>query len=151
MLRIVREDGRVIDLGDLTDQVYSMEDQDGTQYHWSVAAGLRLATARGQVWTVSLRQMGVTADLLRSLYHGLDEAHALTTDLSRPLLFVPFRGEDQLIDGWHRLLKAALTGVDALPAYFLTQAEADACLVCVLPPGRGLDWGQRPLGGRPRP
>ena len=59
-------------------------------------------------------------------------------------MFVPVDDKVRLIDGWHRLLKAVLTGVDILPAYFLTQEEADACLVCCLPPGQGLDWGQPP-------
>ena len=28
-------------------------------------------------------------------------------------------------------------------AYFLNEADAADCLVCKLPPGKGLDWGQR--------
>ena len=40
------------------------------------------------------------------------------------------------------MFKASMLGVDELFANFLTQEEADACLVCKLPPGRGIDWGQ---------
>ena len=63
-------------------------------------------------------------------------------DRSKPLLFVPFNGSHQLIDGWHRLFKAAKTGVDVLPALVLTQEDADASLIVRLAPGHGLDWGQ---------
>jgi hypothetical protein len=147
MLRIVREDGSVLQFQSLTDQVYSLEDeQDGTQYHWSVSEALRRAEARGQLYTVSLSECGITLEKVRALYVGLDEAYALTTELTKPLLFVPFKGKDQLIDGWHRVAHALLTGVDVLPACFLTQEEADACLVCKLPPGRGIDWGQPKRG-----
>ena len=54
---------------------------------------------------------------------------------------IPFQGKDQLVDGWHRLYLAALMGVDELLAYFLTQEEADACLIARLPPGRGFALG----------
>ena len=66
----------------------------------------------------------------------------MTKDLSKPLLFVPFKDSHQLIDGWHRLFKAATTGVDVLPALVLTQEDADASLIVRLAPGQGLDWGQ---------
>jgi hypothetical protein len=66
-------------------------------------------------------------------------------------LFVPFRKKCQLIDGWNRLFKAAVLGVDTLPAYFLTQKEADACLVCTLPPGEGIDWGQKSVSAAAPP
>jgi hypothetical protein len=143
MLHIVRPDGAVIPIRSLTDQVYSLQDEAGYQWHWSVSEARRLAEARGELFLVSLEEMGVTIDLIRRQYDGMDEAYALTTDLSRPLLFVPFRDKCQLIDGWNRLFKAAVLGVDMLPAYFLTQEEADACLVCTLPPGEGIDWGQK--------
>jgi hypothetical protein len=147
MLRIVREDGSVLQFQSLTDQVYSLEDeQDGAQYHWSVSEALRRAQVRGQLYTVSLCACGITLEKVRALYVGLDETYALTTELTRPLLFVPFKGKDQLIDGWHRVAHALLAGVDVLPACFLTQEEADACLVCKLPPGKGIDWGQPKRG-----
>jgi hypothetical protein len=91
---------------------------------------------------VCLSEIGLTCDSIRAHYQDLDEAHAMATDLSKPLLFVPFGGSHQLIDGWHRLFKAAATGVDVLPALVLTQEDADASLIMRLPPGQGLDWGQ---------
>lgn len=146
-MRLVRPDGAEIFLGSLLDQVYSMEDAaDGWQYHWSVAEALRRAERQAQLWTVSLAEIGITCEFIRAQYDGLDEAHAMSesTDLLRPLLFVPFKGTHQLIDGWHRLFKAATLGVDVLPAYVLSQEDADASLIIALPPGKGLDWGQTP-------
>ena len=141
-MKLVRPDGAEVFLGSVLDQVYSFEDDDGTQYHWSVAEASRRALLRGQYWTVSLSEIGLTCDSIRARYQGLDEAHAMTKDLSKPLLFVPFGGSHQLIDGWHRLFKAATAGVDVLPALVLTQEDADASLIVRLAPGHGLDWGQ---------
>lgn len=143
MLRFERADGAQMTVHSLTDQVYSMEDEtDGYQYHWSVGEAKKQAKKRGQLYTISLSECGITMERVRRQYHGLDEAHALTTDLTEPLIFVPYKGKDQLIDGWHRVAHALLTGVDALFAYFLTQEEADAALVCTLPPGQGIDLGE---------
>ena len=152
MLHIVRKDGVVLQIRNLTDQVYSMEDAEtGWQYFWSVSEGLRLAEARDDVFTISLSEMGVTAESIRRQYDGMDEGYALTTDLSKPLLFVPYRDKHQLIDGWHRLMKAALLGVDVLMATFLTEEEGEAVLVCKLPPGQGVDWGQKKRAVSPPP
>lgn len=142
MLRIVRADGAELQIKSLTDQVYSMEDDLGWQWHWSVSEALKRAQDRGKIFTVSLSEMGITTERIRSQYDGMDEDYAMSVDLTRPLLFVPFRDKHQLVDGWHRLFKASILGVDELFAYFLTQEEADACLVCKLPPGKGIDWGQ---------
>src|SRR5690349_13797913 len=120
MLHIRRPDGAVISIQNLTDQVYSMEDNEGWQWHWNVAEGWRIAEARGEIFTVSLLELGVNVERIRRQYDDMDEAYALTTDLSKPLLFVPFREKCQLIDGWHRLFKAAFFGVDELLAFFLT-------------------------------
>jgi hypothetical protein len=151
MLHIVRPDGAVIKIQNLTDQVYSMEDEEGWQHHWSVSEGRRIAEARGDLFTVSLSELGVTVERIRRQYDGMDEAYALTTDLTEPLLFVPFGEKCQLIDGWHRIMKAALLGVDVMLAYVLTQEEADSILVCKLPPGKGVDWGQKAKHPAPPP
>ena len=133
---------RVIIVGSLSDQVYSYEDETGRQFHWSVTSALAFAQARNEVFTISLQEMGVTLPLVREQYQGLDERHALTCDLSQPLLFVPIGEKVRLLDGWHRVAKALLIGVDVLPACFLTQEEADVCLLWTAEPGKGIDWGQ---------
>ncbi|MES2464663.1 MAG: hypothetical protein V4671_29220 [Armatimonadota bacterium] len=128
----------ILKVGNLGDQVYSFEDEDGWQYHWNVSEGMRLAKARGELLTFSPREHGITLGEIERRYPELDVEHALHADLSEPLLFVPFNGKSQLADGWHRMYKAVLTGRDELLVYHLTQEEADSCLLCVLPPGRGL-------------
>lgn len=142
MLRMLRPDGATVVVGTLQDQVYSYEDETGRQFHWSVTAALVFAQAKNEVFTISLSEMGVTLPLVRAQYQGLDERHALSCDLSQPLLFVPIGEKVKLIDGWHRVAKALLIGVDVLPACFLTQEEADACLLWTAEPGKGIDWGQ---------
>jgi hypothetical protein len=80
-------------------------------------------------------EQGVTIEHLQERYPSLDWEYAKTTDLSRPLLFVPYRGQAQLADGWHRVARAVLEGIEELPAYLLTDEEANACLLLHLPPG----------------
>jgi hypothetical protein len=126
----------------VVDQVYSFEDETGTQWHWSIAVARHLAEADGILEMISLRDLGITLEFVRDQYPGMDEEYALTTDLDKPLLFVPFRDKVRLVDGWNRLFHAVVLGRDLLPAYFLTQEQADAALICRLPPGQGADWGQ---------
>lgn len=142
MLKIVRRDGSELEIKSLVDQIFSLETPSGWQFHWSVSEARRYAEARGELLPLSLSEYQMTLERLRKHYPDVDETYALTTDLTEPLLFVPLENAIQLIDGFHRVAKALLTNVDILPAYFLTQEEADACLVCSLPPGKGMDWGQ---------
>jgi hypothetical protein len=124
------------------DKIFSYEDSQGLQHHWNITKGIKLAQARDDLHPISLKELGITVPFIHSQYTNLDEAYALTTDLTRPLLFVPLGDKVCLVDGWHRLYRAVVEGVDILPAYFLTQEEADAVLICTLPPDQGLDWGQ---------
>jgi hypothetical protein len=113
-----------------------MEDsEDGTTYHWNASEGRRLAERRGEVLAFRPADFGIDLAHIRSRYQGLDEAYALFTDLSEPLLFAPFKGRDLLLDGWHRLFKAVALGVEMLPAYQLTQEEADSVLLGTTPAG----------------
>lgn len=130
----------IIRVGNLSNQVYSMKDEKGWQYLWSVNEGLRLGMQNDRLRVFSLSEAGITPERILSQYPDIEEVYALNTDLSSPLLFVAFNGMDQLADGWHRLLKAALSGVDELYAYFLTPEESNACLSGKFPPGQGLDW-----------
>ena len=151
MLKLMLPTGQELTIENLFDEVFSTEDLQGTQYHWNVTQGRAIAEKRGVVHTVSLSQMGVTIERIREQYDGMNEFYALTTDLTKPLLFVPLKGEDQLVDGWNRLFHAAFLGVDELPALILTQEEADRCLMCTLPPEHGIDWGQKSRASPPPP
>jgi hypothetical protein len=124
----------------LLDQTFSLEDEEGNQYHWNVSRARKLATAN-PLLDFHL-DFGLTPAQLHQQYCGLDEAYAMETDLKEPLLFVPFQGEAQLVDGFHRVMKALKTGVRVLPCYVLTPEQSQACLLLMLPKGRGIDWGQ---------
>lgn len=117
------------------DQVYSMTDAaTGEQWFWNASAGMRLAEVRGEMVAISLQELGVTVEMLRQQYPELDEAYALTTNIARPLLFVPYKGNLQLIDGWHRMFHALVDGRDLLPAYILTSQEMTQILIYYLQP-----------------
>jgi hypothetical protein len=134
-------DPLVIVLDSLYDETFSLEEPTGAQHHWNVTKARKMAEhwCRRQDFVVAGQ---VSPESLHEGYADLDEAYALSTDLSKPLLFVTLNGEAQLIDGWHRLLKAVITGVPVLPCYVLSEDQADSCLIVKLPPGRGVDWGQ---------
>lgn len=70
----------------------------------------RNARRRVEICTVSLAEMGITTNRIRSQYDGMDERYAMTTDLAHPLMFVSVWDEHQLIDGWIRLFKASVLG-----------------------------------------
>ncbi|ACU75702.1 hypothetical protein Caci_6862 [Catenulispora acidiphila DSM 44928] len=64
---------------------------------------------------------------------AFDRAHAMSTNLARPLILAtfasgPIEAEDTLliIDGTHRLYRAFVEGRDQLPALVLTAAETSA-------------------------
>jgi hypothetical protein len=143
----VEINGRPVVLGSLMDQIYSLEDEAGVQYHWNVSEGMRHAQRRGGLGVFLPLEAGVTVEQIRLAYLGMDESYALTTDVNRPLLFLTLHGKTQLADGWHRLFKAVVTGVECLPCYVLTEAETESILWLKLPPGQGLDWGQHAREG----
>ncbi len=134
----------VIEAEVLLGQVYSLDDDEtDTQFHWSVTLALRLGKQNHRLQTFLLSEAGMTPERILQSYPDLDEVYALNTDLSKPLVFVSLRGKDVLIDGWHRLYLASLTGVDELLAYFLTEDEGNECLLFRLPRERAIHWGQR--------
>lgn len=142
-MKLVRPDGAEVLLGSPFDQVYSMVDNtDGWQYCWSVAEATNRARIKADLVMFSLSEAGITPDVIRSLYEEMDEARAMSRDLSVPVLFIPFKERHQLIDGWHRLFKAAMIGVDMLPALILSQEDADASLILKQPPEQPFGWYQ---------
>jgi hypothetical protein len=120
----------------LRDEKFEFQ-HEGHTYVWNVTNAWRLieATPREPDYFRPAEQ-GVTVEHLKMRYPSLDWEYAKTTDLSRPLLFVPFQGKAQLLDGWHRVARAVLEGVVELPAYLLTQEEADECLLLHLKSGQ---------------
>ena len=141
-MRVQRADGTWIEIGEGGDQIYTWNAPSGEQWHWSIVAATAFAHARNEIRSISLADMDMTLGLLLRLYPDINVEYALTTDVSQPLLFVPLEEKVRLIDGSHRVCKALLTGIDILPAYFLTQEEADQSLVARLPRFAGVEWNQ---------
>jgi hypothetical protein len=120
----------------ITDQVYQFIDADGIEWHWNASQGMRIAESSGrQPLAFYPSDCGLDAAQLKRQYPDLDEAYALTTDLTKPILFIPFKdGTSVLIDGWHRTLGAVLRGIPFLLSHELTPAERDSILVMKIPP-----------------
>lgn len=124
--------------GERGSQVYTANLLDGSQWHFHIDRALALAQRFCTLFTIRLSECGITPERVLSQYPELDREYALTTDLSRPLLFVPRPDkpdEDICIDGWHRVWKALQTGQDEMFAYFLDARMADAVCVLMIPPG----------------
>lgn len=85
-------------------------------YTWDVTAAADLAAG-----------LPVQPFVVKSAFHLLpfihvDQEHALTVDLEEPLLAVYLKEVDSplVIDGWHRVARAAKEGVTELPCWLLT-------------------------------
>ncbi len=81
-----------------------------------------------EVVAFSPGEYGITAEHIRSRYPGFEMDHAVGADLSKPVIFLPFKGEHLLVDGWHRLYRAVTESVETLPCYILTEEEAGVVL-----------------------
>lgn len=123
-----------------TDQVYSFEDMQGTEWHWNASLGMRLIELVPRETKLFYpSDHGIDLAHLRKRYPDIDESYAAKADLSRPILFVPFHdGTSVLVDGWHRLWRAVSEQVEFLPFYELTPEEANVCLIAQLPAGKGV-------------
>jgi hypothetical protein len=109
---------------------------EGKTYRWDVSAAWRLLLANPRQPTRFVpAEQGVDIHHLMDRYPDLNVGYALTCDLTLPLLFVPFAGRHQLIDGWHRLARSLIEedtlGSAEMPAFILTEEEADTVLLFV--------------------
>ena len=132
---------KVIELN-LSDQVFTFTDSEGWQWHWNASAGMRLVQASGrQPLTFYPSDHGLSLKHLQKQYPDLDLDYAKTTDIRRPILFVPFRDRTSVLaDGWHRVARAVMEGIPFLLCHELTPDEAERVLVMKIPP---------PSSGRP--
>ena len=117
------------------DQVFCFTDSNDCEWHWNAGAGMRLVEASGrQPMTFFPSDHGLTVEYLQKQYPDLNLDYARTTDVTRPILFVPFYdGTSVLIDGWHRVARAVLEGIPFLLCHELTQTERDEVLVMKIP------------------
>ncbi len=129
-------EGTEIVVLNLTDQVFTFVDSEGGEWHWNASAGMRIAEASGRKPLAFYpSDHGLDIPQLKRQYESLDLDYARTTDVTRPILFVPFtNGTSVLCDGWHRLAHAILLGIPFVPCHELTEAERDSILVMKIPP-----------------
>jgi hypothetical protein len=128
-------EGTEIVVLNLSDQVFTFVDALGGEWHWNASQGMRIVEASGRKPCAFYpSDHGLDIPQLQRQYETLDLDYAKTTDLTRPILFVPFHdGTSVLCDGWHRLAHAILLGVPCLLCHELTEAERDQILVMHLP------------------
>lgn len=77
--------------------------------------------AYGRHFDVSPRDVIAAPEALAHQYQ-----RAMRADLAYPVHLCPWRGRTVILDGFHRLLKAVLTGRETLPAMVLGEAEFTA-------------------------
>ena len=88
-------------------------------YRWNITAAEQLLAGRPVEHYAPVKK---AAALLFMVY--IDEAHAATVDLAKPLIIAPVNNVGHIvIDGWHRIYKAHNEGIETLPAHVLTAEE----------------------------
>ena len=127
-----------IEFGLTAIEVYEFTDgADGRRYLWNATEGRKIAEGAGRPYVaVYPEEAGITKESLRKLAPDLELEKALALPalaLLTPVLFVPHRGQHVLIDGWHRVAKAVHQGFPCLPAYVLTEEEAESIRLEALP------------------
>ena len=111
-------------------QVYEFNDaEDGRTYFWNATEGRRLAEERrAEFVPIRLADVGMTPQMVLQRAPDLDRKKALSLPgqaLLSPILFVPHRGRHVLIASRLPNYKAAVQGFPVLPAYLLTEDEAE--------------------------
>lgn len=87
-------------------------------YQWDVTIGRALAQGQPVV-QVSAASLAAWIGLIR-----INPEHALTTDLTEPLLVVTHPAAGRIVvDGWHRVWRALDEGLDTLPAVVLDEDQ----------------------------
>lgn len=120
----------------MLNETFTFTDEDGTGYMWNVTAALDMIAASPRPTDrFAPMEQGVTLEHILYRYPTLDTERAMQTDLSVPLLFIPFGARSLMIDGWHRLFRAVSEGVEVLECYELTEEETAAILMRLDPPG----------------
>ncbi|MEV0307841.1 hypothetical protein [Nonomuraea fuscirosea] len=96
-------------------------------YQWDITAALALVEGREPNATIGVEDAAKWLPVI-----VINQAHAATVDLNKPVLVVaiqdpkkpeePFAGY-LTIDGWHRIHRATQEDVATLPAHLLTAEE----------------------------
>jgi hypothetical protein len=100
-------------------------------YQWDITAALALVEGRTPNATITVADAALWLPLI-----VINEAHAATVDLDKPVLIVPIHDPKEpdapfagylIIDGWHRIYRATHEGVETLVAHLLAVEEERQC------------------------
>ncbi|MCI8360244.1 MAG: hypothetical protein HFE86_02785 [Clostridiales bacterium] len=95
------------------EQKYGMGNEYGTLL-WDVGKIL------DDISAFPKQKRSVYALVQENPFHG-DAEYAMTTDISKPLVWIQLcEGKEKLIDGNHRLYKAKKEGIACITCYYLT-------------------------------
>ncbi|WP_061294079.1 hypothetical protein [Herbidospora cretacea] len=108
---------------DIGDEGADVEGFQMLSWRWNVSKAKQITAGRRPAAIITVSEwMG----MLRMV--EIDQEHAVGVDLTDPLLAIPVpSGGVLIIDGWHRLYKAADTGTETLRAHLLSEEEERTC------------------------
>lgn len=117
-------------------QGFTWVGRNGDTFTWSIDLAQRIIGDREPTTEITLEDQ-VQAMLCNSCRDELNLEHAMTTDLSKPLIAIEHPVESVegaivmlFIDGWHRMAKSILTqNRTPLKVHVLTREEERACRV----------------------
>lgn len=122
-------------------QFYTWEPPNGEPISWSIGHALEIIGDRPPIEAAAMPpEMQRLALERNSLACEIDEAFAMTTDLSKPIIaiispieFVPGNIVLIVIDGWHRIKHSvAINNPNALPVHVLLPWEEEACRITMI-------------------
>ena len=109
---------------------FSFIGPDDIERAWNITRAQELVNDGREASPISLQAFGITAGRITELRPDLNVKRALTTNASLPILLIPFFGSSLIIDGWHRLYRAAVLGCSEVRGHFLSAEEAK-CLMWI--------------------
>lgn len=105
-------------------QIFSWHDDDGLLTLFDVSAGMQIVY--DEKVTLEINEVEDMVKIIESKQGDIDIEYAeglTASDLSMPLLVVPHKGKDLLIDGYHRLWRLVDDGTERVLIYFLTEEQ----------------------------
>lgn len=98
---------------------------DKIEIYWYGEFGWNVTAARKLVADRQPTRCDIASWVAELSLATINEAHWPLVDLTQPLIVVPMPGTDEhrLIDGWHRVRRASVEGITALPVYILSRDE----------------------------
>lgn len=106
-----------------TSQVFTFHDpEDDCMYHFDIDTAWDLARKEGVLTFLYVEDFGGAENVL-SRYRGMSRARAMKTDVNDPVLAMIWGDAYLLVDGNHRMYKAAVLGLEMIPCYRIDDNE----------------------------